>query len=454
MLKKNVRMWLVFALVLSLVAVFAVGCPDEDEPATDPGEDPEDEAEEVVIGYTGPLSGPAAEYGEDCRDGVHMAIKELNDAGGITVDGQDYKFTLEALDDGTDPGQAVSNAERLRDVEDAIAVWNPVATTINPMLEVNEEPGAEFLVMGYTSTPEELEADNELVTWIPPAFTGAYVQGLGNWVHEDGWEDVAMLVTAGAYGDGWRNLFEIYWEEYLGGNIVADHPANYYEQTDFSTEITAIMGEDPDGILLGGPSAPTALVIEQLREMGYDGGIMIIDQAKINYLEEVMGGLDLLDQTYAIGPPEETFSPGSENFQQMVAEEFEPTAVVWEHALNFNAMIILARAMEEAGTVDDPHAIRDAMPDVFPILDAEEDAPLATEYFGIYDTGRFKGLASLCKVEDGEYEEVITNVWFAETEEEYDEILQQVTLPEGDTPDDHDFMWLEGENIYTPIPME
>ena len=35
-------------------------------------------AEEIIIGYTGPLSGPAAEYGQDCANGVDMAVNELN----------------------------------------------------------------------------------------------------------------------------------------------------------------------------------------------------------------------------------------------------------------------------------------------------------------------------------------------------------------------------------------
>ena len=64
-------------------------------------------ADEIVIGYTGPLSGPAAEYGQDIFNGVDMAVKELNAAGGITVKGKKYTFRLDKLDDRVDPTQAV-----------------------------------------------------------------------------------------------------------------------------------------------------------------------------------------------------------------------------------------------------------------------------------------------------------------------------------------------------------
>ena len=69
-------------------------------------------AADIVIGYSGPLSGPAAEYGQDCVNGVDMAINEINARGGITVKGQSYTFRLERMDDKVNPRTAVENARR------------------------------------------------------------------------------------------------------------------------------------------------------------------------------------------------------------------------------------------------------------------------------------------------------------------------------------------------------
>jgi len=71
-------------------------------------------ADEIVIGYTGPLSGPAAEYGQDILYGVEMAVNEINAAGGIFVSGKKYTFKLTKLDDRADPTQAVNNARRFQ----------------------------------------------------------------------------------------------------------------------------------------------------------------------------------------------------------------------------------------------------------------------------------------------------------------------------------------------------
>ena len=99
-------------------------------------------ADEIVLGYTGPLSGPAAEYGQDILYGVEMAVNEINAAGGIFVSGKKYTFKLTKLDDRADPTQAVNNARRFQS-DKAIAVFNGVFNTTAPMMKINEEKGRE-----------------------------------------------------------------------------------------------------------------------------------------------------------------------------------------------------------------------------------------------------------------------------------------------------------------------
>lgn len=435
--------------ILILILALISGCDDPDEKEVEEEVEDVEEEKEVVIGFSGPLSGPAAEYGEDNRDGMDMAINDINEAGGINVDGINYTLRLESLDDQADPTQAVTNAERLKDSYNVPAVYNPVATAITPTLGINEEEGHEFIMMAYTSTPLELEIDNDLVMYIPPSFT-SWVQHLSTWAWEEGWRDAAMLVTAGAYGDGWREAFELFWEDELGGNVVADHPANYYEQTDFSTEVTSIMDAGADVILIGGPSAPTGLAVEQAREMGYEGGFIMIDQAKVNYLEEVLDGLDLLDGMICLGPPAQAHTPSAVEFDERLAAEYQPTAVTFEHSNAYAATILLAKAMEEAGSVEDPYAIREAIPDTLPLLDGDVDYPLVLEYYGIHDTGRLLYPINNVMVRDGEYDEMQSIVWAAESQEEFEEIVSMLTIDPERGEDYFNYLWFEEYGIFEP----
>ena len=70
-------------------------------------------AEKVNIGFTGPLSGGAALYGENTLEGLRMAAEEINAGGGIDVDGTSYEINIVSLDDMYSPSRAAVNGKRL-----------------------------------------------------------------------------------------------------------------------------------------------------------------------------------------------------------------------------------------------------------------------------------------------------------------------------------------------------
>ncbi|MGC1402964.1 MAG: ABC transporter substrate-binding protein, partial [Thermodesulfobacteriota bacterium] len=146
----------------------------------------------VVLGYTAPLSGPGADYGRDCVNGVDMAVNEINKAGGIMVKGQKVVFKLEKLDDRIDPTQAVNNSRRFRDQYKAPAIYNPVTNTLLPMMQINQEKGNEFMVMAYTSTPQVTNLKNKLVVAIPPNFE-VYVKAFSDIAWGQGSRKAAMV---------------------------------------------------------------------------------------------------------------------------------------------------------------------------------------------------------------------------------------------------------------------
>jgi branched-chain amino acid transport system substrate-binding protein len=67
----------------------------------------------IVIGASLPLSGALAGFGGFQKWGYEHAVKEVNDAGGITVNGVQRQVRLKILDDKTDPNVVSSNTETL-----------------------------------------------------------------------------------------------------------------------------------------------------------------------------------------------------------------------------------------------------------------------------------------------------------------------------------------------------
>ncbi|MCX7981333.1 MAG: ABC transporter substrate-binding protein [Syntrophales bacterium] len=382
-------------------------------------------ADEIVIGYTGPLSGPAAEYGQDIFNGIDMAVKEINAAGGIMVGGKKYLFRLEKLDDRIDPTQAVNNARRFR-ANGAIAVFNGVFTTIAPMMKINEEKGNEFIMMAYTSTPKVTEMNNKLLVNVTLPFT-VYVEVFTDWAKKKGWKKCAIACTLGAYGDEWRHIFKEAWER-KGGVITIQKPANYYWETDFSAPLTAALATKPDFMLIGGPSATTALFIEQARNMGFKGGFVLVDQAKQDYIAMLLKGTQLMgDLIGTAGVSSLPPYPG-QNFDVRYTKAYK-RMVTWECALNFTAVHYLARAIQAAGTTTDVYKIRAAFPKAFPVL-ADK---FPNEAYGITEKGNTLIMASVQTVTGGKSDPSSLYVWWTKSKKEFED-LKKITKTDKSVP--------------------
>ena len=55
----------------------------------------------IKLGFSAPLTGPQAHYGEDMRNGLVLALEEAN-AQKIEIDGATARFELVAKDDQAD----------------------------------------------------------------------------------------------------------------------------------------------------------------------------------------------------------------------------------------------------------------------------------------------------------------------------------------------------------------
>ena len=372
------------------------------------------QAADIVIGFTGPLSGPTADYGQDCVTGLDMAIKELNAVGGITVDGQKLLFKLEKLDDKLEPNQAISNAHQLLS-KNALAIYNPLFSTQAALMKVNQEDCNEFILMGFTSNPKATRTDNKLLVTMNTPLT-VYAQIFTDMAWERGWRKAAMVVALGSYGDDWRDVFKTSWKK-LGGTITADKPANYSNKTDFSAPLAAALATKPDVILIGGPSDITALVIEQSRGMGYKGGFLLVDQAKIDYIAQKLDGTRLMENVIGVAGFAGAPAPVATAFDKKYRGSYK-RLTTWEAVSHYNSVFALAKAIQVANTVDDVYAIRNAFPKAFPMLGDR----FAAEDHGISSAGRVYSLAGVQSIKNGKFTQPDMYVWWTKTPAEFDKV--------------------------------
>ena len=379
------------------------------------------QAADIVIGFTGPLSGPAAEYGQDFVTALDMAIKDLNAAGGVTIEGQKLLFRLEKLDDKVDPTLAMSNARQLL-ANNVLAIYSPVFSTQVALMKINEEECNEFILMGYTSSPKATQTGNKLLVAMNAPLT-VYAQIFADMAWERGWRKAAMVVTLGAYGDEWREAFRTYWKK-LGGTITADKPANYYTKTDYTAPLAAALASNPDVMLIGGPSATTALVIEQSRAMGYKGGFLLVDQAKMDFIAQMLEGTSLMENVIGLMGFATSSSPVVPAFDKKYKANYR-RLTTWEIASNYDSMFYLAKAIQAANTVDDVYAIRAAFPKAFPLL-ADK---FCNEYHGISSAGRVHIMVGVQEIRNGKFLKSDLYVWWAKTQAEFEKVQKTSKFP-------------------------
>lgn len=85
---------------------------------------PPDSPEEILLGMSTALSGPAAELGKKMSQGVLAGLEHANRTGGV----QGRRLRLIALDDGYEPTRTAPNMRRLIEQEKVLAVVGNVGT--------------------------------------------------------------------------------------------------------------------------------------------------------------------------------------------------------------------------------------------------------------------------------------------------------------------------------------
>ena len=392
-MKSLLMMTLFFIVIFSLAA-----CSSKDEQTANTKQSSADGSKTegagtVNIGYTGPLSGPAAFYGKRTLNGVKMAADEINSEGGFEVGGKKYKLNIVSLDDKYLPNEAGANAKRLIQENKTPIIFTPHSGGVFALQVFNQQD--KFLIGAYTSEPKVSEVGNNLTVRIPPRYDG-YLKPFTDYSMKKFGKKIAFLPTSSQYGKDWSTKLKAYWEK-QGGKVVYNSSIDFAKETDFFTTVTNALKGKPDVLFIGGASEPTAKVAKQARELGFKGGFIVMDQAKFDEMKAVTGSYDLLNGSIGVMPlVESTNSEAIPDFVKKYKEEFGENPGS-EAGLNYIATYIFVEAMKAAGSVDDAEKIQAHMQDG--VSNIPENVRIYQ--FSKFSGGGFDGDLEVAAIEDG-----------------------------------------------------
>lgn len=243
------------AVVTAMTVGMLAGCGGNDKKA-EGGEDV------FKIGSIGPVTGAAAIYGEAVKNGAELAVKEINEAGGING----VKIEFDFQDDENDPEKSINAYNTLKD-------WGMQAllgtVTSAPCVAVGNEAQADnmFLLTPSGTAVECVQYDNAFrVCFSDP------MQGLecAKYISDNALaKKVAVIYdSSDVYSTGIYNAF-VAEAKKDGLEIVAAEAFTAESKTDFSVQLQKAKDKGAELVFLPFYYSEAALVLQQAAGMNY-----------------------------------------------------------------------------------------------------------------------------------------------------------------------------------------
>ena len=296
----------------------------------------------VKIGGIFPLSGSVAVYGIECRNGIELAISEINAAGGING----KQVVLVSEDDEGNPEKTV-NAYKKLVTKDGVKVIIGSLTSGCTAAISSLAQAQKVVLIAPAATMESITDAGDFVfraCFIDP-FQGT-VGGKFSGTNLGAKKAAILYDIANDYSIGLTENFVTAFES-TGGKVVAKESYSTGDK-DFNAQLTKIKNAQPDVVYLPDYYATVALIAKQLRAQGIntpivgaDGWGGLVDNAG----DEVLNGF------YSDHYAADSTDPRVVKFVDSYVERYKSTPVSFA-ALGYDSMYMLKDAIIKAGAYD------------------------------------------------------------------------------------------------------
>ncbi|HHV43005.1 MAG TPA: ABC transporter substrate-binding protein [Clostridiaceae bacterium] len=348
-------------LVLMAIIMLLAACgettekktPDEDAQVkeadnTDTEANDEDSTGDTIkIGGLAPLTGDVSIYGIAADNGAQLAMKEVNEKGGVL--GKKIEYIV--YDEKGDSVEATNAYNRLVNEDKIVALVGDV--TSGPSITVAQRAALDNMPM---ITPTGTSAD--ITEQGPNVFRACFIddtQGelMATFIAKEMKLTKAALIynISDNYSQGLADAF-LGRCETEGVEIVANE--NYSSgDTDFKTQLTRILAAEPEVLYVPNYYNDNIMIVRQAKQVGLDvpflGGDGWDGVLSENVIGEDKNDADgaYFTNHYAPDDPNEKL----QNFLTAYRDAYGMEAISFA-ALGYDGAMMMAQAIEEAGSTD------------------------------------------------------------------------------------------------------
>ena len=295
--------------------------------------------ETIKIGFIGPLTGDAADYGQVSRDSLQLAMDEINAAGGIN--GRAIQMIWQ---DGKCNGKEANTAAQKLIFEDRVKIiffggCSGEVLGAAPILEENKVIG----FGPYTSSPDITKAGDYI-------FRNSYSdkdsgKTAANTIAKK-YKTAVVIAELTDFAQAYKKVFIEEFEK-QGGKIVASEDYQP-ENRDFRTSLLKIINAKPEAIFVDPQASATGTaILQQLKELGNTIPIYTNFFLSSEDAQKTVG--NAAEGVVFIADPEPSGERKDELIQKYKQRYGRPPAYEYPLPATYDAMHILTKAIGEVG---------------------------------------------------------------------------------------------------------
>ncbi len=301
------------------------------------------------IGFVAVLSGGAAAYGQSQKQGIDMAVDEINKSG-------DFKINLDMEDTKGEPTQAISVIKKMINDKKSVVIGPMLSgemKAVGPILQQAQMP-----TLGISLTAEGITDMGDYIfrNSVPESMN--IPQTISKSRKLLGYQKVAILYSNN--NEQLVSAFRTYQEVCKKEGIdVVDIESFADKDSDFSAQLTKIQATNPDAIIVDALYQEGALILKKAREMGMNQPVIGNNGFVSPQLIKQAGAA--ADNVYVSSMWSLTRDdPKTQKFIKDFKERYghDPDQFA---ASAYDGVYMVVDAMKRAGTTTDHKKIRDAM---------------------------------------------------------------------------------------------
>ena len=298
---------------------------------------------EITIGVILPLTGNAAKYGQATKNGIDLALEEINHRGGIN--GRSLKAIYE--DSQADPKMAVSVFQKLTTIDKASFILGPLASSSVLAVAPIANRKKVIVLSPAASSPKITDAGDYIFRNVmSDLFDGRAIADFAfNSLKK---RTAGVIYINNDFGVGLKKSFRAFFEKY-GGEIKAIETFNQGDN-DFRTQLTKIMNSEPEVVFLAG-QREMGYVLRQARELGLQSQWISFSMFEDPEILKIAGNAaNNVYYTYRAFDPKSDISL-VRNFSKNYKQRFGQLPDIFA-GLSYDAARIIVSAIERGGAKD------------------------------------------------------------------------------------------------------